>query len=97
MTDPAEPHRLGVIADAQVAWLQARNKELDVLASTHRVGRAVRLASIPLDPLTPAWTALDERAGFTRLWEASVARIRDQVALSTMDMLREAESRRRSS
>lgn len=41
------------------------------------------------ETLTPVWEALDQRAGLTRLWQASVARIRDQIALSTMDMLRD--------
>ncbi|MET0425719.1 MAG: SCO2523 family variant P-loop protein [Actinoplanes sp.] len=49
--DPASRERLGGLSDAQVAWLTQRNKELDALASTKRVGRGVRLGTIPLDPM----------------------------------------------
>lgn len=37
--------------------------------------------------LLPVWTALEARPGFTRQWETSVRRIRDQVAMSTVELL----------
>jgi hypothetical protein len=49
--DPSEQGRLGGLSGHQVAWLQERNKELDALASSKQVGRAVRIATIPLDPV----------------------------------------------
>ncbi len=36
------------------------------------------------EPLLPVWDALERRPGFTRQWETSVSRIRDQVALSAV-------------
>ncbi|MCY1144752.1 SCO2523 family variant P-loop protein [Actinoplanes sp. Pm04-4] len=51
-TEPSsERERLGGLSAAQVAWLQQRNKELDLLASNRQVGRVVRLGTIPLDPV----------------------------------------------
>ena len=37
--------------------------------------------------LLPVWTALEARPGFTRQWETSVRRIRDQLAMSTLALL----------
>lgn len=36
------------------------------------------------EALLPLWESLDHRAGFTRQWTATVARIRDQLALATV-------------
>ena len=49
--NPALRDRLGGLTGEQIAWLQQRNKELDALASTLRVGRGVRLGTVPLDPM----------------------------------------------
>lgn len=37
--------------------------------------------------LMPLWHGLDKRPGFTKQWEASVGRIRDQLTLSTINLL----------
>jgi hypothetical protein len=37
--------------------------------------------------LMPLWHSLDKRPGFTTQWEASVSRIRDQLALNTLTLL----------
>jgi hypothetical protein len=39
------------------------------------------------DALTPLWQGLDQRAGFTRQWEASVGRIRDQIGASSISLI----------
>jgi hypothetical protein len=39
------------------------------------------------ETLVPVWQALEHRPGFTRQWETSVTRVRDQVTLSTMELL----------
>ncbi|WP_328461305.1 SCO2521 family protein [Actinoplanes sp. NBC_00393] len=49
-------------------------------------------AHVP-EQLLPVWTALDQRPGFTRQWEAAVARIRDQVTVETLDLLQAADGR----
>lgn len=36
------------------------------------------------------WEGLEQRSGFSRQWQVSVNRIRDQLAISTMALLREA-------
>jgi hypothetical protein len=38
------------------------------------------------EPLMEAWCALERRPGFSRQWETSVRRIRDQVALGAMSV-----------
>jgi hypothetical protein len=43
------------------------------------------------DALTPLWRSLDQRAGFSRQWEASVSRIRDQVSTSPGALLEPAD------
>ncbi|MET0425723.1 MAG: SCO2521 family protein [Actinoplanes sp.] len=42
--------------------------------------------------LEPVWLALEHRPGFTRQWETLVSRIRDQVSLSTMELLEGASA-----
>jgi hypothetical protein len=42
--------------------------------------------------LVPLWQSLDHRSGFSRQWETSVARIRDQLTLSTMTLLEAARN-----
>lgn len=37
--------------------------------------------------LMPLWHSLDKAPGFTKQWETSVSRIRDQLALSTLNLL----------
>jgi hypothetical protein len=37
--------------------------------------------------LLPLWESLEQRPGFTRQWQATVSRIRDQLALNTLAML----------
>lgn len=37
--------------------------------------------------MLPLWRSLERQPGFTKQWEASVSRIRDQVALSTIALL----------
>lgn len=39
------------------------------------------------ETLVGVWQALEHRPGFTRQWQTSVTRVRDQVTLSTMDLL----------
>jgi hypothetical protein len=39
------------------------------------------------DHLRPVWEALENRPGFTRQWNASVARVRDQVTIGALAML----------
>jgi hypothetical protein len=39
------------------------------------------------DSVRPVWQALERRPGFTRQWEASVNRIRDQMTLGTLALL----------
>jgi hypothetical protein len=39
------------------------------------------------ETLVPVWQALEHRPGFTRQWETSVTRVRDQVTLSTLELL----------
>ncbi|MBO4205169.1 SCO2521 family protein [Micromonospora echinofusca] len=39
------------------------------------------------ESVLPVWRALERRPGFTRQWESSVNRIRDQVTLSTIALL----------
>ncbi|GAA1759123.1 SCO2521 family protein [Luedemannella helvata] len=36
------------------------------------------------EPLLPVWESLERRPGFTRQWDTSVSRIRDQVSLSAV-------------
>ncbi|MBO0867883.1 MAG: hypothetical protein J2P15_04905 [Micromonosporaceae bacterium] len=38
-------------------------------------------------PVTPLWTVLEHTPGFTRQWQACVARIRDQMALRAITLL----------
>ena len=45
------------------------------------------------ETLEPIWSALERRPGFTRQWETSVERIRDQISLSTIEMLRTVNDR----
>ncbi|GAA3814236.1 SCO2521 family protein [Sphaerisporangium flaviroseum] len=40
------------------------------------------------DALTPFWESLDRRPGFTRQWQSLVDRVRDQVAVNTLSLLR---------
>jgi hypothetical protein len=40
------------------------------------------------DALIPMWEGMDRRLGFTRQWESLVDRIRDQVAMNTLALLR---------
>ncbi|GAA4948581.1 SCO2521 family protein [Actinoplanes utahensis] len=40
------------------------------------------------DHLAPMWEALEHRPGFSRQWEASVTRVRDQLTMSALTMLR---------
>jgi len=40
------------------------------------------------DELLDFWEEVERRSGFTRQWESTVRRIRDQVALATMDLAR---------
>jgi hypothetical protein len=42
------------------------------------------------ESMLPLWGSLERQPGFTKQWEASVNRIRDQVALSTIVQLRAA-------
>jgi hypothetical protein len=51
-----------------------------------------------VDPaLLPVWEGIERRPGFSRQWETSVERVRDQVAATTMALLEvAAEERRRS-
>lgn len=44
------------------------------------------------ETLEPVWEALEHRPGFTRQWETSVARIRDQISLSTIELLEQANA-----
>lgn len=37
--------------------------------------------------LQPLWDSLERRPGFTRQWQATIARIRDQLAVHTLSML----------
>jgi len=39
------------------------------------------------DGLAPIWEAFERRPGFTRQWEAAVGRVRDQLALHTLQLL----------
>jgi hypothetical protein len=39
------------------------------------------------DSLIPIWDAFERRPGFTRQWEAAVGRVRDQLALHTLQLL----------
>jgi hypothetical protein len=39
------------------------------------------------ESMLPLWGSLEQQPGFTKQWEASVSRIRDQVALSTIAQL----------
>jgi hypothetical protein len=39
------------------------------------------------ESMLPLWKSLERQPGFTKQWEASVSRIRDQVALSTIVQL----------
>lgn len=43
-------------------------------------------ARVPLELLT-VWEALERRPGFSRQWQASVDRIRDQIAVGTISLL----------
>jgi len=42
------------------------------------------------EAVLPVWRALERRPGFTRQWEASVSRIRDQMTLGTLALLESA-------
>ena len=44
------------------------------------------------ESVLPVWSALERRPGFTRQWESSVNRIRDQVTLSTIALLEASSS-----
>jgi hypothetical protein len=44
------------------------------------------------ESLQPVWRALERKPGFTRQWEASVNRIRDQMTLGTIALLEAAAS-----
>ena len=37
--------------------------------------------------LLPLWESLERRPGFTRQWDVSVNRIRDQIAVTTVGLL----------
>ncbi|MCY1144749.1 SCO2521 family protein [Actinoplanes sp. Pm04-4] len=43
------------------------------------------------ESLTSVWESLERRPGFTRQWDTSVARIRDQINLTTIELLRLTE------
>jgi hypothetical protein len=43
--------------------------------------------------LTTVWDSLERRPGFSRQWHASVNRIRDQIALSTIRLLNREPAR----
>jgi hypothetical protein len=44
------------------------------------------------ESVLPVWQALERRPGFTRQWQSSVNRIRDQVTLSTIALLEASSS-----
>lgn len=44
------------------------------------------------ESVTSVWEALERRPGFTRQWDTSVARIRDQISLSAIELLRLAQT-----
>jgi cbb3-type cytochrome oxidase cytochrome c subunit len=46
-------------------------------------------AHVP-DSMMPFWRALERRSGFTRQWDATVARIRDQLAMRMLTAFYEA-------
>jgi hypothetical protein len=74
-------------------------KRLDNLAKTELL-RPVIEYFLPLwmpgawvdKNVEPVWQALEHRPGFTRQWRTSVERIRDQVRLSTIDLLKAAST-----
>jgi hypothetical protein len=45
------------------------------------------------ETVLPIWRDLERRPGFSRQWESSVNRIRDQVTLSTIALLEHAPTR----
>ncbi|MFB9320695.1 SCO2521 family protein [Cryptosporangium minutisporangium] len=45
------------------------------------------------DQLTPYWESLERASGFSRQWDTQVARIRDQLAMHTITLLRGLGSR----
>jgi hypothetical protein len=49
------------------------------------------------DALAPFWGSLDRRPGFTRQWQSLVDRVRDQVAVNTLTLLRVTAEAGRSS
>lgn len=42
------------------------------------------------DAVLPVWHALERRPGFTRQWDLSVNRVRDQITLSAILLIQEA-------
>ncbi|MFC6086480.1 SCO2521 family protein [Sphaerisporangium aureirubrum] len=60
--------------------------KLDV-AIDHLLHLWMPAARLP-DALLPLWEALDRRAGLTRQWRSLVDRVRDQVAMNTLALLR---------
>jgi hypothetical protein len=50
VVDPNSPDLAGLRAE-QVAWLRECNANLQVLAQRHKVGRALALGAVPLDPV----------------------------------------------
>ncbi|MDG4772711.1 SCO2521 family protein [Solwaraspora sp. WMMD792] len=45
--------------------------------------------------LKPVWQELDRRPGFSRQWDTSVARVRDQISLGTIELLKLTHALRR--
>lgn len=84
---------LNIVERAEIDWTS------DVVAETRLrpvVGNLLHLwmpgAHVD-EAFLPLWHSLERKPGFTRQWEATVARIRDQLTLSTIAALTSADRR----
>ncbi|MBG0559951.1 SCO2521 family protein [Actinoplanes aureus] len=83
------------VLDATLAHDRSRTDRVSRLQPLleHLLHLWMPAAHVP-EQLLPVWEALDQRPGFTRQWEAAVARIRDQITVETLDLLQAADGRR---
>ncbi|BCY14390.1 SCO2521 family protein [Actinoplanes sp. L3-i22] len=84
------------VLDATLAHDHSRGERVTRLQPLleHLLHLWMPAAHVP-DQLLPIWEALDEQPGFTRQWDAAVARVRDQITVGTLDLLKQAGEPRR--
>lgn len=86
VVDPNSTELAGLRAE-QIAWLRECNQDLQELASQHRVGRTMRLGTVPLDPLLQWQEQLitDDDVWTRRIGNPETAKAFDQLAQRVID------------